>query len=419
MEIAMPKFAYKAKRKLNDIVDGVIEAETQEVALNKLFKEGLFPVSIETLTANVSAAKADIKRKVPPEAAVKSSRKINFHQVLIFTQKLAILIRSKVELLLALKIIYEQTEQPDFRKVLSEIYNETKEGELFSDSLARFPDVFSSLYVNIVKAGEASGSLDASLSEINNFLTREEAMRTKIAVALAYPMILLVVGLGSIFVLINFVIPRLKPIFAGLGDQLPAITKIVLKVSEVSGYTWGIILGAVAGVYFLLNFSLNGKRFLKRAGISLKRNLPVIKKIIKNQELAHFSRSLSLLLQRGVPALKALKIVIPSMESPSLREGLKYVLEEVSAGKSLSQSFKNLRDLPDFFTKMVAVGEESGRLSEVLEEVSASYNNQVEADIAILSSLLEPLLILFLGLILGTIVLSILIPTFQVTQMVR
>ncbi|UCD14902.1 MAG: type II secretion system F family protein [Candidatus Omnitrophota bacterium] len=412
----MAKFFYKAKKGLTSIVEGTIEALNKDDALNKLFKEGLHPIS-------VSPAAGESIKAAPEKKGVKKlitgfRRKITSHQILVFTQKLAILLKARVELLPALKILYEQSQTPFFGEVILEIYNETREGRSFSNSLSLFPEAFSSLYVNIVKSGEAAGALDTALDQINEFLSRQEAMRTKVRVALAYPSLLLLVGVSSIFVLINFVVPRLRPVFANLEEQLPLVTKIVFKVSEVSNKSWWVIL-AVAAASLLVMLRLPGcKSLLKEMTRKIKMKLPVVKRMIKNQELAQFSRSLSLLLGRGVGALDALSIVTPTLMDPVLQRDFRKVCETVASGKSLSSSIKNLTELPDFFTKMIAVGEESGRLGEVLDEISRAYNQQVESDIALVSSLLEPVLILILGLVLGTIVLSILIPTFQITQIV-
>ncbi|MBU1122119.1 MAG: type II secretion system F family protein [Candidatus Omnitrophica bacterium] len=413
----MAKFFYKAKKGLKDIVEGTIEAQNKEDALNRLFKEGLYPISVSYgIKGEIPSGKVIQAKPSIANIKIEFRKKITSHQILVFTQKLAILIRAKVELLPALKILYEQSENPFFGEILLAIYNETREGRSFSNSLRLYPKTFSSLFVNIIKSGEASGALDTALDQINEFLSREEAMRKKITVALAYPSLLLFVGVSSIFVLINFVVPRLKPIFDNLGEELPLLTRLVLGVSEFSNKSWWIILPAVAGFILVLSRMPGGGSFFRETARKIKGRLPIVKRMIKNQELAQFSRSLSLLLERGVPVLDSLAVVTPTLEDPRSRKAFEKVYDSVSAGKSISASIEELTDLPNFFTKMVAVGEESGRLSEVLSEISGSYNQHVESDISLVSSLLEPLLILFLGLVLGTIVLAILIPTFQITQ---
>lgn len=409
----MTKFIYKAKKGLDETVEGALEAENRDDAVNKLAARGLFPVDIREEAAVKKQA-----QKIAPRKAKKGSRKISPHEVLNFTRKLTTLVRARVELLASLKILYEQTENSRFQDIILEIYNITKEGKPLSESLAQFPSLFSPLFVNIVRAGEASGRLDSALEQIAEFLSREENLRTKVRVALTYPTLLLFIGLVSIFVLMNFVVPRLKPIFDGMGKDLPLITKIILKMSVVSNKSWGIILGVSAVVIFVL-YRRKGADFFARIARKVIVKLPVLKRLVYNQELAHFSRALTLLLKSGVPALKSMEVATPTIEDQKLKKSLESACKSVAAGQTLSKSMETLTSLPVFFTKMIAVGEESGRLAEVLDEISSSYVQQIEADITLITSLLEPILILFLGSVLGTIVLSILLPTFQMTQAVR
>lgn len=408
----MPKFIYKAKKGLYQVIEGEIEAENKDDAINKLTSQELFLVSINEAYVAVAdcsakAKKANIFRK-----------KITQKEILNFTQKLTTLVRARVELLSSLRILYEQADNLTFRDIILEIYNSTKEGKAFSKSLERFPKLFPSLYVNLIKTGETSGKLDFALEQISDFLMHEDNLRAKIKVALAYPILLLFVGLASIFVLINFVVPRLKPLFANLGKDLPFITKVILNLSEFSSKTW-LGVGVVIGVIILFLYYKKGSNVFNLFLIKMKMCIPIVKRLAKNQELAQFSRAFGLLLKSGVPALKSLEISIPTINNPQLKEELNKVCLEVASGQGLSKSMASFTGLPKFFIKMIAVGEESGRLTEVLEEIYASCSQEIEADIALITSLIEPVLILILGLILGTIVLSILLPTFQITQMVR
>lgn len=409
------RFRYKAKKGLDEFSEGVIEAGSQEEVLNKLVTEGLFPISVEEEAFPAAPDDAQAQKRKKP---VSRSSRINSRQVFIFTQKLNTLIRAYVALLPALKIIHDQTDNLSFQAVILDIFNATKEGRPFSESLGRYPRIFPSLYINIIKSGEASGALDSALEQIMEFLSRKEALKTKVMVALAYPSLLLGVGVLSIFILLNFVIPRLMPILVSSRVELPLITKIILKISMISHKSWIGVL-AVICVFALIGYQQRENYFYKKWLHTVKMKLPIIKRIILNRELVHFSHSLSLLLKGGIPALRALETVIPGLEDFRLREDLKEVLNRVASGQSLSKSMEALTSLPDFFTKMIAVGEESGRLTEVLEEVADSYTQQLDADVALISSLLEPLMILVLGVILGGIVMAILIPTFQMTQLVQ
>jgi len=408
----LPKFNYKAKKGLNETVSGSLEADNHDEALNKVTAQGLFPIEVNEVAAPAAKASGKSRRKK------KISKKISSKEVLTFTQKMTTLVRAKVELLASLKILYEQTENARFKEVILEIYNLTKEGKAFSEGLMRFPRIFPPLYVSIVKAGEVSGRLDSALEQISDFSERDENLRTKIQVALAYPTLLVFVGAGSIFILMNFVVPKLKPIFEGIGRDLPLITKIVLQISELSNKTWWIILGAGSLVIFIL-YRRKGSDFFKHFLTEFKTHMPILKRLTKNQEMAHFSRALALLIKSGVPALRSLEIATFSVENAKLKKGLEEACKNVASGQTLSRSMETLTTLPNFFTKMVAVGEESGRLAEVLDETSHSYIQQVEYDITLITSLLEPIFILVLGVVLGTIVLSILLPTFQITQVIH
>lgn len=406
------KFIYKAKKGINETVDGIIEAQSQAEALNKLIAKELFPI---TITEETSTAQP-LSRKPPKNKRVR--KKINSWQILNFVQKLTTLVKAKVELLSSIRILYEQTENMLFKDVIYEIYSDIKEGKTFSDSLSRHPKIFSALFINIIKSGEASGRLDFALEQIDEYIYRQESLKNKISIALAYPILLLFVGIISIFMLINFVVPKLRPIFEGMGKDLPLITKFVLKVSDISNKNWLWIIGLLilAGVII---YYQKGSVLVNNLKRKIKMNLPIVRRLLRNQELAHFSRSLSLLLNSGVSALKSIEVASLTVEDPVLRKQLNKVYEEVSSGQSLSKTMSDHTNLPDFFIKMVAVGEESGRLGEILNEISRSYTQQLETDIMLISSLLEPVLILALGAVLGLIILSILLPTFQITQFVR
>lgn len=408
----MPKFYYKAKHGVDETLEGEMEAANQDDVMQKLIGKGLFPITITEIAIKDKKAVKKFKLSF-------GRKRIRPADILVFTRKLATLTRAKVELMASLRILYEQTDNARFKSIILELYNATKEGKPFSESLSRFSEVFSPLFVNIIKAGEASGHLDAGLDQINEFMQREESLKNKVLVALAYPALLLLVGITSIFVLINFVIPKLKPIFEGMGGrELPLITKIIINLSVISNKVWWIAAALIIAVIVFAYYQ-KGMPYFKSMMRRMQTSLPIVKNLSVNQELAHFSRSLSLLLKSGVPALRSLEIVLPGIEDKTFKDELKKVCQQVSSGQSISRSMENSTSLPSFFTKMVAVGEESGRLSDVLDELSRSYTQQIESDIALVSSLIEPILILTLGLILGTIVLSILLPTFQVTQIVR
>ena len=398
----MTQFTYTAKKGPNETREGSVEADSQDAAVQRLVEQGLFPIRIEART----------RLRLPFGTRIASK------ELVVFTQKLTTLVRAQVDLVTALSLLHEQADEGRFNDVLRDVSQATKEGKTFSESLARFPDVFSPLFVTIVKAGEASGRLDVALEHLAQSLGREEALKTKVRSALAYPALLLLVGVGSLVVLITVVIPRLESLFLDLGGNLPFMTRLILQLGHLSQRSspWLVLVGGSVIGFFV--WRRGGSALAQLAGRVIRR-LPVLKRLTANQEAFHFASSLNLLLHSGVPALKSLQLVTPTIGDPRLRERLGRACEKVALGESLSRSLQTQAAMPPFFVKMIAVGEESGKLDEVLEELSRACLQQVEADIAIISSLIEPVLILGMGVVLGAIVLSILLPIFQITQTVH
>jgi type II secretory pathway component PulF len=414
----MAKFTYQAKKGLNEAVEGVIEAETQEDAVSKLIEQGAFPVKVVDLNSSGAENTKQAEKRKQLNTGRKFRRGVSSKDLLVFTQQLSTLMRARVELLSSLRILYEQSEPSEFKGVIQEIYSYTKEGKPFSESLAHFPKIFSPLFVNIIKAGETSGRLDFALSQINDFLDKQQKLRTKVAAAVAYPVLLLGVGMVSIFILINFVIPKLARMFDSMGKDLPLITKFILSFSRLSQKTTFWLIPLIAAVILIIFWRKGWEAFSGKFR-RIRKHIPVLKSLFANQEFAHFSRSLSLLIKSGVPVLQSLQVAMQTIEDPVLKAQLGEVRNSVANGETFSKSLDTKTGLPRFFIKMIAIGEESGRISEVLDEVSSSYSQRVEADVAIISSLLEPVLILFLGTVLGVIVLSILLPIFQLTSAVH
>ena len=378
-------------------------------------EQGLFPVRIEPVRIGPSAAGQPQAKRL---SQARTRRRVASKDILLFTQQLTTLVRAQVDLLSAVGILHDQAEEGRLRQILGEVVEATKGGQTFSESLGRFPEVFSPLFVNIVKAGEASGKLDAALQQLGESLGRDDALKRKVRSALAYPALLLLVGLGSLLVLMTFVVPKLESLFLDLGGELPIMTRAVLMMSHLCrrGAIWVILLGA-GGAGIVIRH--RGGAIIGQAAGRLMRRLPVVKRLIVNQELLHVASSLNLLLRSGVPALGSLQLVTPSLGDPRLRAQMSRACERVALGESVSKSVGAEGALPPFFVKMIAVGEESGRLDDVLEEIARSFEQQIEADITTISSLIEPVLILGMGSILGAIVLSILLPIFQITQTVR
>jgi general secretion pathway protein F len=420
----MPIYQYKAKKGVNELVEGALSAESQEDAVSKLSQKGLFPIEIEErqeapdqktpgtgklIFANLFSQIKKNKNR---------SNKISSGQILVFTQKLATLMRAKIELLPALQILFDQTSDEFFKTIIKTIYNQVKKGIPLSRSLEDFPQVFTSLYISIIKAGEASGSMDEALGNILDFMRRKETLKNKVKGALIYPSILLLVGFASVVLILTFVVPKLKNMFIDLGADLPVFTKTILSISNFTLDNWPyeIIIGILL-VFFI--FIFKDGSIAKNIGRLLSTRLPVVNRVIKNQELTNFSRSFSLLIRAGVSPLESLEISALTVENLKMKEELLEAAVSIKEGKTIAKSLSRFKSLPDFFISMIAVGEESGRLKEVLDEIAASYTEEIDSDINVITSILEPVLILAIGVVLGAIVIAILLPVFQVTQIIQ
>jgi type II secretory pathway component PulF len=419
----MPIYEYKAKKGVNEVVEGALSAESQEDAVNKLSQKGLFPVEIrekEKAAKNAKSQPFNISvSKILSKINIKhAGKRIGSGQILIFTKKLATLMRAKIELLPALNILYEQTDEESFKSVIQKIYNQVKKGIPLSRSLEDYPLIFSPLYISIIKAGEASGSMDEALGNILEFMKRKEVLKNKVRGALIYPSILLLVGFLSLILILTFVVPKLKGLFTDLGAGLPAFTKIILAISNFTLHNWPYeIIGACMIIYIL--FVYKGGSLAKGIGALLAFKLPIVKRVIKNQELTNFSRSFSLLIRTGVSPLESLEIAALTVGNLKMKEELLEAAVSIKEGKTIADSLKRFESLPDFFISMIAVGEESGRLKDVLDEIAASYTEEINSDINVITSVLEPVLILCIGIVLGAIIIAILLPVFQVTQIIQ
>ena len=404
----MPVFVYRAKKGLQETVGGVIEAENRDMAVARLNNNGLIPISVE-LQAVTPA------RQLASDAF--RSKKLGLKELNIFTQQLRTLIRSKVELLSSLNILYKQTDNPRLKQIILDLHNIIKDGQTFSESLSKHPEFFPLLYVNIIKSGETSGRLDESLGQLSEFLEKEQDLRMKIRTALAYPLLMVIVGIGTLFVLFSFVIPRLTGIFADFSSDLPLPTRILLKVSNFMHHAWFLMLGLLILLIFFLRRQIKSPK--NRSIDLLKIHLPILGELNRKQAIARFSHTLALLLHSGIPVFQSLSIAIPTLENKIFIQQLEAVYKEVLAGSTLARSLEKVAFIPPFIIQMVAVGEEGGRLQEVLDEIASSYTRESEAILKIITSLIEPLVILCLGLVLGFIIMAMLLPIFQINMLIR
>lgn len=407
----MPTYKYFAKKNLNETTEGIVVADSQDNAVDRLIEMGLSPIRVEEAQA-------------PKEAGSGSGRSFFFGSGLsqkdlsLFTGQLKSLMKARVDLLKSLSILYAQADREKFKNLVLDLHATVKNGATFSEALSKHSYFFPNLYINLIKTGEASGRLDEVLEELDRFLAKEEEFKMHVKTAMAYPILMVSVGVGVIFVLFSYVIPKLSSIFSDFDYKLPLPTQIMLSVSDFFKQSWWAIL--IAFVFFAATLVQMSKNPSGRAKLDwVKLHIPVIADLSLKQSLTRFCRTLSLLIRSGLPVFQALAVSIPTLENAVFVRDAQIIRKDVMEGVSLASSMKKVSFLPPFLVQMISVGEEGGKLDGVLTEVANIYAQETDAKLKVVTSLLEPLIILGLGVILGGIVLAMLLPIFQINMLVK
>ncbi len=409
----MAKFSYEAKKGPEKVIKGTFEAESQDAAVEKLSRMGYVPIRVVALEAG------PFKQKLPAQAPAKHTArlglfgKIRAKDLTIFTEQLASLVKARVPLLEAMRVLVEQTENAHLKEIISHIHREIRDGRTLSQSLSKYPGVFSPLYINMIGSGEAGGVLEKTLARLADFRNREEELRAKVSSALAYPIFITIVGIITVFILLTFVIPRMSSLFAEFGQTLPLPTRVLLSLSGYIKKYWSGALAIVA-LIVLISRRRRAREKEKLAFDRLKLKLPLLGDFIKKSALASFCRTFALLLASGIPVFQAIKITIPTLDNEIFKSELETVRTGIIAGMSLEQTIKRSPWFPRFMTNMLAVGERGGDLEEALLEVAGFYEREVDKTTRIITSLLEPAIILVMGLVVGFVVFAMLLPIFQI-----
>ena len=412
----MPIFIYKAKKGPQEMVEGTVEAGSKEAAVSKVEQMGYVPIKLSLKEDSSVVAVKKVTVKAHEHFGL--FNRISSHDLNIFTEQLATLVKSKVPLYEAINILASQTENLKLKQIVSSISGELKDGKTLSEALSRHPQVFPLLYVNMVRSGESGGVLDETLTRLSKFREEQEEIKANISSALAYPIFIVIVGLVTIVVLLTFGIPRLVSMFNETKQVLPLPTRILISISSgiINYWYWGVM------AIILSIFMLKQRQVTKRKKIILDRfmlRIPLIGNFTKKAMLGEFTRTFALLLANGVPVLEAIQITIPTINNEVFKIELEKVHSDVIVGTPLSQSMRKSSWFPPFLTNMIAVGERGGNLQEVLLEVAVFYEREVRKINKIMTSLLEPAIILVMGLIVGFIVMAMLMPIFEINMGIK
>lgn len=402
----MPVFKYSAKNSSGAVVTGTLEAETQVKALSQLRLQNFVDIKC---AEDVPWYKRGIGGGGPPKPKVKGD------DLVVFTRQISTMIAAGIPLLESLEIMAEQAEDPGFQYVLQGISDKVRSGTDFSDALGEYPKIFTDIYVNMVRAGEASGELDTILVRLAEYQEAAIALKREIKSAMTYPVVSLVLVLGITVFLLTCIVPKFIPIFDALNVPLPTPTRVLMAISlwmKTNAPVWGG--GTVVFVVGLVMY--------KRTAIGrwqfdwLMLRLPIFGPLAQKVAISRFSRTFSTLIQSGVPILGALEIVALTAGNKIIEECVLAAMDNVRQGETLAEPLAKSGIFPPMVTRMISVGERSGALEQLLEKIAEFYDQQVKVTVESLTSLIEPLMIGFMGLMVGSIVLSVFLPIFKIQQ---
>jgi type IV pilus assembly protein PilC len=401
----MKKFLYRAKSGPEEVVEGVIAASTEEEAVAVLSRKGYVATSLKEFQREESGRSSSGNGSV-------SGRIFRKKDLVSFTRQLAVLVRSGIPLIRGLDILASQMGGAYLGKVVGDISKRIKNGETLSSGMAAYPRVFSDFYRSMVASGEESGTIDKSLERLAVYYQKQARLMAKMRAAMAYPMFIAVVGLLTVFFVFTNVMPRIIPVLLSLNAELPVPTRMIIFISGFVKENWGWI--ALGAVLFILMFrkALANEAF--RIHISkFKMKFPVFGDLILKSELSRFTRAMEICLGSGIPAIKATNIALSMVGERCLKNGLEGSIRSLERGRSLTETFSETGVFPVFAVNLINVGEESGDLSGSMGDIAEAFETDCADAIDVALGLIEPAMVLIVGLVVGFIVSAVLLPVFQ------
>lgn len=405
----MPKtFTYKVRDSRGRTVEGELEADNQNQVVGKLRDMGYTPVSID------SAAGTGIKREIK----LPGSDRVKIKDVAIFSRQFATMINSGLSLLRALSILSIQTENKTLSRIISDVASDVEGGSSLSAAMGKHPKAFNQLYIAMIRAGEAGGVLDTVLLQLASTIEKQVELRQKVKSAMTYPVAVLSLVLMILAAMLIFVVPMFEDLYSELGGSLPVPTRILLNVSAfVTSKLPFIIIGTGVLVFGLRRYI--GTEGGRRRWDQFKLNMPIFGVLVHKTALARFSRTLESLLRAGVPILESLQITSETVGNVVVAEAVLKVQDAVRHGEALARPLGELDVFPPMVTQMMAVGEETGALDEMLGKIGEFYEQEIQALVDALTSLLEPLLIVVLGGTVGAMVIALYMPMFNIINLIE
>ena len=422
----MPSYAYTALDARGQEVSDTLEAGNENEAIAALRQAGYYPTSVMEAGKAAKAARGKTA-KAPKAKATGLKKDINLSipflerktikpkTLMIFTRQLATLIDSGLPLLRGLNVLGKQEPDPVLRKTIGKLADSVQGGSTFSDGLAQHPKLFNKLYINMVKAGELGGVMELVLVRLADFQEKAQKLKNKVVSAMFYPLIVLVIAVAIMAFLLVYIVPKFEQIFADMlgGKPLPALTEFVIGTSRFFQNQWYVILGAL--IVVVVAYSLAGRTEKGLAIIdAIKLRVPLFGDLIKKSAISRFSRTLGTLVTSGVPILQALNITRDTAGNVVLSNAIQKVHDSVKEGESIVSPLEKSGIFPPMVVSMIDVGEETGQLPEMLLKVADVYDDEVDNTVAGLTSLLEPIMIVFLAVVVGTIVIALFLPLISI-----
>lgn len=407
-------FSYKVRDSQGKVKEAVAQAESAAVLRTRLSARGMDVIEIKEKRAFSSKYLNDLN-----ESIQNLTERVTLKDMVIFSRQFSAMISSGVAMLRTLYIIVEQCPNRKLRRAVDEVRKRVESGLSLSDALAKEPEVFDRLYVSMVRAGEAGGILSDVLKRLADFLEYKEKLNAKVRSAMVYPTVVLIVAVGVFWAMLTFVLPIFEGLFRNIGGELPAYTQFLIGLSTAVRSVWMLLFLIICsvGFFFLRRYYQTS---IGRFQIdSLKLSIPMFGELIKKVAIARFSRTFGTLIRAGVPMLNALEVVKDTAGNAVVARSVDKIYDEVRQGGSISGPMAKSKIFPPMVTQMVAVGEETGRLDDMLSKVADFYDMEVENSVEQLTSMLEPIMVVGIGGIVGSIVVGMYLPIFTVINQLR
>ena len=413
----MPVYHYKGYRNDGGAATGIIDAESPKVARVKLRKVGVFPTDMVEQDA---APTVSTKTGVPgrPSVGIGRSPALSTTDVAMMTRQLATLLVAGLPLVDALGVMVDQAEKKSVKSLMADIREAIRGGAAYSAVLGGYPREFSQIYVHMVRAGEASGALDQILFRLAEFLEKQLALKHKVTNAILYPALMMIVGISVLFFLMTFVVPKITAVFTSLKQALPWPTVVLMSISNFLANYWAVILGGVMLMVWAVRRAMKTEAGQLTADRWLLK-VPLIGEVSRMVAISRLTSTLATMLASGVQLLDAMDVAKRVMNNRVLEHAVEGARQNIREGETIAEPLKRSGEFPALVTHMIAVGERSGEMEEMLRRIGHIYDGEVDRVITRFTSLLEPIMILVMGVLVFFIVVAILLPIFEMGQMVR